>query len=58
MKILPTALAARPWLLVVVAFLVLIAAWTTIITISAHHPTGRLSPAEEEALLRKLPSRP
>jgi len=44
-------LCARPWLLVVLAFVLLISAWTTLITLSTWGPSQRLTPAEEAALL-------
>ncbi len=47
------ALRNRPWLLVVVAFTVLIGAWTAIILISIRHPAIRVTPAEEAALLQR-----
>jgi len=49
-------LRSRPWLLVVAAFVLLISAWTTIITLSARVPSARLTPAEEQALLERKPS--
>jgi hypothetical protein len=47
----------RPWLLVWVAFLVLIAAWVVTYRISRRAPSDRLTPAQEAALLqgRKTP---
>ncbi len=44
---------SRPWLLVVLAFLLLIAAWGTIITLSRRVPHERLSAVEEQAVLMK-----
>jgi len=48
-------LHARPWLLVVAAFVLLISAWTTIITLSTRVPSARLSPEEEQAVLERRP---
>lgn len=46
------AFARRPWLLVWVAFLVLIAVWVTAFKMSGRIPTQQLTPVEEAALLR------
>lgn len=45
-------LVSRPWLLVVLAFAILIGAWTSIILISLRHPAVRLNAAQEQALLQ------
>lgn len=44
-------IAERPWLLVVAIFLVLIAAWATVIHLSGKIITKRLTPAEEAQVL-------
>jgi len=43
----------RPWLLVWVAFIVLIAAWVATYMVSRRVPSQKLTPAEETLLLRK-----
>jgi hypothetical protein len=45
-------IARRPWLLVVLAFLVLIGAWVATIAVARKHPIQRLTPAEESELLQ------
>lgn len=45
-------LAQRPWLLVILAFVLLIGAWASIIMISLRHPAVRLSAVEEQTLLQ------
>lgn len=45
-------LAKRPWLLVILAFLLLIGAWVATISIATRTPNKRLTPAEEADLLR------
>jgi len=50
-------LRARPWLLVVLAFVILISAWSALIVVSGRVPSGRLSPAEEAALLERKSAR-
>ncbi len=52
MKTCWNALVKRPWLLVVLAFVILIGAWTSIIMISVRHPAVRINAAEEQALLQ------
>ena len=42
----------RPWLLVWVAFAILIAVWVTAFKMSGRIPTQQLTPADEAALLR------
>ncbi len=51
------ALTKRPWLLVWVAFLLLIAGWVVTYRISQQAPSQHLTPAQESALLqeRKAP---
>lgn len=51
MKRLWSFLRARPWLLVVLAFAILISAWSTLIALSGGVPSKRLTPAEEAILL-------
>jgi len=57
MKTLLSFLRARPWLLVVLAFAILIAAWSTLITLSRKVPSSRLSAEEETRLLEGRSSR-
>lgn len=45
-------IAKRPWLLVWVAFVVLIATWVVTVMISRRAPSDRLTPAQEQMLLR------
>lgn len=45
--------AKRPWLLVWVAFALLIAAWVATYMISRGAPSQRLTPAEESAVLQR-----
>jgi len=47
---------ARPWLWVVAAFILLLSAWTTIITLSARVPSNRLSAEQENEVLRRRPA--
>ncbi len=51
MKTLLSFFRARPWLLVVLAFVILIAAWSTLITLSRKVPSSRLTAEEESRLL-------
>ncbi len=44
-------IAERPWLLVIAVFLVLIAAWATVIHLSGRIISRRLTPAEEAQIL-------
>ncbi len=44
-------IAERPWLLVIVAFLILIAVWLVVMKLSARINTRTLTPAEEVQLL-------
>ncbi len=53
MKSLSTYLLARPWLLVVLAFVILISAWSTFITLSTGVPSKRLSAEEEATVLER-----
>lgn len=46
-------LAKRPWLLVWVAFALLIAAWVATFMISRKAPYERLTPAEETSVLQR-----
>lgn len=46
-------LASRPWLLVWVAFLLVIAAWVVTYRLAMRVPTERLTPGEEAALLQR-----
>lgn len=48
----PGFLAKRPWLLVWVAFLLLIGGWVVTYRLSLRAPTDRLTPSEETALLQ------
>jgi hypothetical protein len=43
--------ARHPWILVVLAFLLLLTAWGTLITLSARVPNQKLDPIEEGRLL-------
>ncbi|MBE2204150.1 MAG: hypothetical protein IAE94_07425 [Chthoniobacterales bacterium] len=52
MKSLWSFLVARPWLLVVLAFVLLIFGWALTIRLSAGVPTGRLTPEQEAAILQ------
>ncbi len=45
-------LSNRPWLLVWVAFLLLIAMWVVTYNISQRAPSQRLTPSEEAAVLQ------
>lgn len=51
-------LGRHPWLLVIVAFLLLMTAWGTFIFLSAGMPTHKLTPAEEMRLLETGRSQP
>jgi hypothetical protein len=53
MKLLPEALATRPWLLVWLAFAIVIAVWVTVYNLAAKVNTTRMSPQQESALLQK-----
>ncbi|MFZ4776272.1 MAG: hypothetical protein ACOYM3_12950 [Terrimicrobiaceae bacterium] len=53
MKSLRIYLLARPWLLVVLAFVILISAWTTLMMLSAGVPSKRLSAEEEATVLER-----
>lgn len=52
-----TFFRSRPWLLVVAAFLLLISAWTTIITLSTRVPSNRLTAEQENEVLGRRPAR-
>lgn len=52
-----TFFRSRPWLLVVAAFLLLISAWATIITLSTRVPSNRLTAEQENEVLGRSPSR-
>jgi hypothetical protein len=45
-------LAQRPWLLVWLAFLLLIAGWVVTFRLSLRAPSDRLTPEQETALLQ------
>lgn len=49
-------LARRPWLLVWLAFTLLIAGWVATYMISRKAPSQRLTPAEESVILQRRPS--
>jgi hypothetical protein len=51
-------LLRRPWLLVVAAFVILIAAWVTVIQVSRLVPNQRLTPSEEARWLGGKGGRP
>jgi hypothetical protein len=53
MKTIRAFLCARPWLLVVLAFVILISAWSALIVLSRRVPSARLDPGEEAALLER-----
>jgi hypothetical protein len=53
MKLVPEALASRPWLLVWLAFAIVIAVWVTVYNLAAKVNTTRMSPQQEAALLQK-----
>jgi hypothetical protein len=53
MKIVPEALASRPWLLVWLAFAIVIAVWVTVYNLAAKVNTTRMSPQQEAVLLQK-----
>jgi hypothetical protein len=53
MKFLPEALATRPWLLVWLAFAIVIAVWVTVYNLAAKVNTTRMTPQQEAALLQK-----
>lgn len=53
MKLVPEALASRPWLLVWLAFAIVIAVWITVYNLAAKVNTTRMSPEQEAALLQK-----
>lgn len=45
----------RPWLLVIVLFLVIIAVWLVVMRLSSSINTQRLTPDQEIQLLKTLP---
>jgi len=53
MKTLGTFLGSRPWLLVVLAFALLIGGWIVTIRLSNGVPGGRLTAEEESAVLER-----
>jgi hypothetical protein len=53
MKLVPEALASRPWLLVWLAFAIVIAVWFTVYNLAAKVNTTRMTPQQEAALLQK-----
>ncbi len=53
MKLVPEALASRPWLLVWLAFAIVIAVWITVYNLAAKVNTTRMTPEQEAALLQK-----
>jgi len=53
MKTFTSFFRERPWLMVVLAFVILISAWTTIISLSGRVPSKRLSADEEAAILER-----
>ena len=53
MTFLPPFLSARPWLLVVLAFVMLVAVWTTVAILCSKVPTKRMTQDEESVLLQK-----
>jgi hypothetical protein len=53
MKIVPEFLASRPWLLVWLAFAIVIAVWVTVYNLAAKVNTTRMSPQQEAVLLQK-----
>ncbi|MEX1118165.1 MAG: hypothetical protein WEB60_05155 [Terrimicrobiaceae bacterium] len=48
-------IAERPWLLVIVAFLIIIAVWLVVMRLSATVNTQRLTPAQEMEVLSSRP---
>jgi hypothetical protein len=53
MKILWSSLQSRPWLLVVLAFVLLIFGWIATIRLSSSVPGKRLTAEEESAVLAR-----
>ena len=45
-------IAQRPWLLVILAFLIVIGVWITVTTLSKTIPHKRLTPAQEAQILQ------
>lgn len=56
MKTLGTFLGSRPWLLVVLAFALLIAGWVITIKLSGGVPGSRLTADEEAEVLKRRPT--
>lgn len=56
MKTLWTFLRERPWLLVVLAFVILISSWSTLIALSAGVPSRHLTAEEEKSVLKGRPT--
>lgn len=48
-----SSLRSRPWLLVVLAFVLLILGWAATIKLSSGVPGGRLTAEEEAAILQR-----
>ncbi len=53
MKIIPEFLASRPWLLVWLAFVIVICVWVVVCRLAATVNTTRMTPEQESALLQK-----
>ncbi len=53
-----SALAKRPWLLVWLAFLVLIAAWVATFMVSLRAPSQTVTPEEEARLVEQRERKP
>lgn len=53
MKIVPEFLASRPWLLVWLAFMIVICVWVVVCRLAATVNTTRMTPEQESALLQK-----
>jgi len=53
MNALVTFLGSRPWLLVVLAFVLLIAGWVVTIKLSSGVPGGHLTAEEESSVLKR-----
>jgi len=53
MKTLRTFFGDRPWLLVVLAFVLLISGWVATIKLSSRVPGGHLTAEEESSVLKR-----
>lgn len=53
MKTLVSFVIRRPWLLVIAAFVFLIAGWVATIAVASRHPHDHLTPDQEEAVLAR-----